>query len=76
MTPAPSRRYRCRFCGRVLPAWLPVALEPKGALRLNHLSQQHPHDVGASLDRMPRTEDMATVAAEAFEVVEAQTPEN
>jgi hypothetical protein len=34
-----------------------------------HLSQHHPDQVGLYLERM-RTEDIATVAAEAFEVVE------
>jgi hypothetical protein len=36
---------------------------------LYHLSQQHPDQAGPCLERM-RTEDIATVAAEAFEVVE------
>jgi hypothetical protein len=36
---------------------------------LGHLSQQHPGQVGPYLERM-RTEDIATVAAEADEVVE------
>jgi hypothetical protein len=68
------RRYRCRYCGRVLPAWLPVARRPDGAMLLGHLSQQHPDQVGPYLERM-RTEDIATVAAEAFEVVEEdETP--
>lgn len=26
----PQRRYRCRVCGRVLPAWLPAAQRPSG----------------------------------------------
>jgi len=38
-------------------------------MRLGHLSQQHPDQVRPYLARM-RTEDIATVAAEAFEVVE------
>jgi hypothetical protein len=63
------RRYRCRFCRRVLNAWLPAAQGPDGALLLGHLSQQHPDHVGPYLDRM-RTEDIATVAAQAFEVDE------
>ena len=25
----PQKRYRCRFCGRVLPAWLPAAQAPE-----------------------------------------------
>jgi len=72
--PLPShRRYRCRFCGRVLNAWLPAAKRPDGALLLGHLSQQHHSDqVGPYLERM-RTECITTVAAEAYEVVEEET---
>jgi hypothetical protein len=66
MLPSP-KRYRCRVCGRVLPAWLPVPEVPNGAMLLGHLSQQHPTEVKPYLERM-RTEDIATVAAEAFEV--------
>ena len=36
---------------------------------LHHLSDRHPDQVGPYLARM-RTEDIATVAAEAYEVVE------
>jgi hypothetical protein len=64
-----ARRYRCRFCGRVLNVWLPVPQRPDGAMLLGHLSQQHPDRVGPYLERM-RTEDIGEVAAEAFEVVE------
>ena len=60
------RRYRCRFCGHLVPAWLPVAQVPDGALLLNHLSQQRPDQVGPYLDRMHRTEDIGTVMAEAM----------
>jgi hypothetical protein len=65
-----SRRFRCRLCGVVLNAWLPVAREPNGAMWLNHLSHQHPDHVKASLDRLHTDEDISPVAAEAFEVVE------
>jgi hypothetical protein len=30
--PRPPKRYRCRYCGRELPAWLPVAQEPDGPM--------------------------------------------
>jgi hypothetical protein len=63
------KRFKCRFCGHVLPAWLPVAKRPDGAMLLYHLGQHHPDQVGPYLDRM-RTECIATVAAEAHEVVE------
>ena len=59
MTP-PQKRYRCRYCGREFPAWLPVAQEPDGPMLLHHLSAMHPAEVGPYLERM-RTEDIATV---------------
>jgi len=65
----PRKLYRCRFCGAVLSAWLPVARQPDGAMLLYHLSQQHPDQVGPYLERM-RTECIAPVAAEALDVVE------
>jgi hypothetical protein len=37
---------------------------------LNHLSAMHPDRVGPYLRRMAAGEDMDTVAAEAYEVVE------
>jgi hypothetical protein len=63
------KHYRCRYCGTILPAWLPVAKRPDGAILLHHLSQQHPEQVGLYLKRM-RTEDIGTVAAEAFGLIE------
>ncbi|HEX9868035.1 MAG TPA: hypothetical protein VGC99_05465 [Candidatus Tectomicrobia bacterium] len=74
MTPLhPRRRSRCWFCGRVLPAWLPVAQRPNGAMLLGHLSQSHPEQVGPYLARM-ETEDIGTVAAPAYEVIEEPSP--
>jgi hypothetical protein len=70
------KRFQCKYCGLLLPAWLPAAKRPNGAMLLTHLSPSHRAElaVQAWLDRM-RTEDIATVAAEAFEVVEAdETP--
>jgi hypothetical protein len=64
MVPSPRKRYRCTFCGALLPAWLPVAKRPEGSMRLYYLSQQHPDQVGPHMARM-RTECIATVAAEA-----------
>jgi hypothetical protein len=37
-------------------------------MRVHHLSASHPTEVGPYLERM-RTEDIATVAAEAYEVM-------
>jgi hypothetical protein len=62
------KRFKCRFCGIVLPAWLPVAKRPEASMLLYHLSQLHP-DQGPYLERM-RIECIATLAAEVFEVVE------
>jgi hypothetical protein len=67
---APPRRYRCRFCGLLLSAWLPVAREPNGAMLLQHLSHTHPDQVGAYLARMHTDEDITSVAADSYEVVD------
>jgi hypothetical protein len=68
-TSPPQKRDRCRSCGRVLPAWLPVMQEPDGPMLVHHLFLMYPAEVGPYLERM-RTEAIATVAAEAYEVVE------
>jgi hypothetical protein len=47
------RRYRCRYCHAELPGWLPHFQAPDGAMLLSHLSQAHPDQVKAYLDRMP-----------------------
>jgi hypothetical protein len=70
-TSPPPKRDRCRYCGRELPAWLPVAQAPDGPRLVHHLSAMHPTEVGLYLARM-RTEDLATVAAEAYEVIEGE----
>jgi hypothetical protein len=44
-----SSRYRCRYCGAELPVWLPVANAVDGAMRLHHLSRQHPGSCTSSL---------------------------
>ena len=48
-----------------------TAKRPNGAMLLHHLSNWHPSEVGPYLERM-RTEDIATVAAKAYEVVESE----
>jgi hypothetical protein len=53
----------------VLRGLLPIDNKPNGAMLLHHLSWDHPHEVGGYLERM-RTEDIGTVAMEAFERVE------
>jgi hypothetical protein len=69
--PRADKRFRCRICGVTLPAWLPVAKQPDGAMLLYHLSQQHPAEVKPYLERM-RTEDIRTVTMEVYERVEDQ----
>jgi hypothetical protein len=86
----PTRCYRCHYCGRILPAWLPMAKRPNGAMlpgasqrpctpqrsvptwrACGRMGSGRLSGVGALpyLARM-RTEDIGTVAAEAYEVVE------
>jgi hypothetical protein len=67
---ATSKRVTCRFCGRVLPAWLPAAQAPDGALLLDHLSAMHPDQVTYYLDRMPTDDDHDRVVVQAYKVVE------
>jgi hypothetical protein len=70
----PPRRYRCLYCGAVLPAWLPVAKRPDGALLLHHLAQQHPDQVGAYLDQIHTDADHDRVVVQAYTVVEEDEP--
>jgi hypothetical protein len=48
----PRKRYRCRYCGALLPAWLPVVKRPEASMLLYHLGQHHPEEVGLYLKRM------------------------
>jgi hypothetical protein len=64
-------QYRCRACGRLLPAWLPAAQRPHGAMLLHHLGDRHPAEAKPYLQRMA-TEDIATAAA--YEMVEEPLP--
>jgi hypothetical protein len=61
----PRRRYRCRYCGALLPAWLPVAKRPEGSMLLYHLGQDHLEAVGPYLRRM-ETESIDRVLEEAI----------
>jgi hypothetical protein len=70
LTSHPQKRYRCRYCGAMLNAYLPWAKAPNSALLLGHLGQQHMDQFRPYLDRMAAGEAIATVAAEAYEVVE------
>jgi hypothetical protein len=71
LTSHPQKRDRCRFCGLELPAWLPVPKRPEASILLYHLGQHHPEEMGPDLERR-RTEDIATVAAEAYQVVKEE----
>jgi hypothetical protein len=59
------KRYRCRFCGRDLPAWLPVPKRPEASMRLHHLSQRHPEELRPDLVRLA-TECISTVVVKAY----------
>ena len=67
-----GRRFKCKFCGAILRAWLPVGQEINGAMLLSHLSQSHRAESPTDVNRMQRTEDIGTIAAEALEVIEAR----
>jgi hypothetical protein len=65
----PRKRYRRRYCGTLLPAWLPVAKRPEGSMLLYHLGQQHLDQLRPYLARM-KTECIDRVVLELYEVVE------
>jgi|SRR5882724_7094968 len=54
------KRFKCRFCNHVLPAWLPVAKRVNSAMLLHHLGQDHRDQMGPYLARM-ETECIDTV---------------
>jgi hypothetical protein len=70
------KRFKCRFCGAVLPAWYRVHPAPNYAMLLGYLSQAHPDQVARYLEQMRGTEDMCEVVAEAFEVVEEESADD
>jgi hypothetical protein len=68
----PTRqRYRCRFCGVTLNAWLTVVKRPEASMLLDHLGQDHLTEAGPYLQRM-ETECIDRVLLELFEVVEGE----
>jgi hypothetical protein len=69
------RRFRCRFCGITLSAWLAAPGEPDGARLLHHIAQAHPCEVGRYLDQMHTTDDITPAIVQAFEVVESESRE-
>jgi hypothetical protein len=66
----PSPHVRCRFCGAVLPGWLPIPNRPEAAMLLHHLSALHPVDIKPYLVRM-ETQCIDAVVMELFERVQA-----
>jgi hypothetical protein len=65
------KRYRCRYCGTYLNAYLPWAKAPNSALLLGHLGQQHMDYLRPYLKRMER-ECIDRVLLELFELVERE----
>jgi hypothetical protein len=71
MTP-PRKRYRCRYCGTHLNAYLPWAQAPNSALLLGHLAQQHMDQLRLYLKRM-EVECIDTIlTTELFDLVEGE----
>jgi hypothetical protein len=66
----PRKRYRCKYCGATLLAWLEVFQAPDGAMLLSHLSAMHPTEVGQYLARMTSDDVHDEVVVEAYELVE------
>jgi hypothetical protein len=69
---SPKRQYRCRVCGLLLPAWLPVAKRPDSAMLLHHLGDLHSDQAGPYLRRM-ETETIDVVPMEVYEVIEEES---
>ena len=55
LTSHPQKRYRCRFCGLELSAWLPVAKRSEASMRRDHLGQHHLQAIASQLnaERVP-----------------------
>ncbi len=65
-------RFKCRFCGVVLPAWYPVPGEPDGAQLLHHVAPSHPAELNPLLDQMHTDDDITPAIVQAFEVEPAK----
>jgi rubredoxin len=68
--PKPSKQFRCRYCGFVLPTWIRVFEEVNAAMLLQHLGQHHRSEVGEYLRQMHTDEDHDRVVLQAFEEVD------
>jgi hypothetical protein len=64
------RFYRCTLCGCELPAWLPVAKRPDGAMLLHHLAQDHPDQIPAYVERTNAGQAIADAAAAIYETID------
>jgi hypothetical protein len=64
------RLYRCKLCGCELPAWLPVAKRPDGAMPLHHLAQDHPDQIRAYVERTDAGQEITEAAAVIYDVVD------
>jgi hypothetical protein len=69
MMPSQPKRDRCRLCGPLWPAWLPVARRPDSSMLLHHLGDRHPDQAGPYLRRM-ETECIDRGLLEVFALVE------
>jgi hypothetical protein len=68
---ATTRRfYRCTLCGCELPAWLPVAKRPDGAMLLHHLAQDHLDQIPPYVERTNAGQAIADAAAAIYEIVD------
>ena len=72
MAPPPQKRYRCRYCGVLLPGWLAWCQAPDGAMLLGHLGHAHRDQVRAYLARIHTTDELAAIAAEGYERIEIE----
>jgi hypothetical protein len=71
--PRSSPDVRCHLCGAILPGWLPVPNRPHATLLMEHLDRRH-HEAFVPLLMRMATEDIGTVAMEAFEGVDHASP--
>jgi hypothetical protein len=66
----PPRRYRCRVCEVILPAWYAVPGAPNGAMLLQHMSQSHPAELRPYLAQMEHSDDITAIIVQAYDVVD------
>jgi hypothetical protein len=69
----PHKRYRCRYCGTHLNAYLPWAQAPNRAVLLGHLGQQQHLDQLRPYLRRMEVEGLDVVLMELDELIEGET---